>query len=79
MKLELSVKETNQLLETFEASDWVEAVKFVEEHKQRFLDQGFQELVITNQSSQSVCFWKLESGKRSPILADKLHKNSSRF
>lgn len=78
MKLELTEKQTNQPIEEFEASDWVEAVKYVEQNKERFLSLGHQELTITNHATSSICFWKLETEARPMLLTDRLHESSKR-
>ena len=64
--------ETKEELDKCRADEWLEAVQYVEENKQTYLDKGCKRVRIFNKRAKTLCFWDLKEGKRKGILGDKL-------
>jgi N-acetylmuramoyl-L-alanine amidase CwlA len=70
MKFEIFDAATQKSVGSCKADTWLEAVQFIEQTKETYLQQDITEVKLVDASGE-YCPWKLTSEVRSLILKDK--------
>lgn len=74
MHLTITNVETQEVLDKCQATDWLEAVQYVERNKLSFLkEQQSLQVAIVNHQSSLICHWTLIPKERPLLLKDKQH------
>lgn len=74
MQLCIINAESLEELDSFQAVDWVEAVKYVELNKSGYLEKNLTKIIISNKKAKLVCPWTLTPEENLSLLKDKLFK-----
>ena len=75
MYLTISDVETKEDLDRYQTDEWFDAIRYVEENKQTYLDKGCTRVRIRNKRAKTECFWDLSEKKRPLILDDQVHES----
>jgi hypothetical protein len=77
MHLTIKDLDSKEILDKCQATDWLQAVQYVELNKLTYLkDQSSLVVAIVNQQSNLVCRWTLTPDKRPWLLKDKMIQES---
>jgi hypothetical protein len=79
MHLTIKDLDSKEILDKCQATDWLQAVQYVELNKLAYLkDQSSLVVAIVNQQSNLVCRWTLTTAKRPWLLKDKMLQEESK-
>jgi hypothetical protein len=71
MHLTIVNKETKEEIDKCQSKEWLEAVQYVEQNKDKYKESGCTEIVILNKRSKLEVHWELIDELRPLILKDK--------
>jgi len=72
MYITILAEDGKQEIDKCQVQEWFNAIKYVEENKQSYLDKDHTKVQITNKRAKLVCYWDLVPEVRPLLLKDEV-------